>query len=148
MRANQCIAIESFLARLLARSRWLHFPACARNRSSKSRRLRSNSKRRLRRSRRNSPEKLFQNVQLVNVLFTVINHGQKFVTDLDKADFKVTEDNQSQNILFFSRQTDLPLRVALLLDTSNSIRPRLKFEQDAAIDFLYNVMRKDRDQAS
>lgn len=93
------------------------------------------------------PGKIISTVQLVNVLFTVINHGQKFVTDLDKADFKVTEDNQSQNILFFSRQTDLPLRVALLLDTSNSIRPRLKFEQDAAIDFLYNVMRKDRDQA-
>jgi VWFA-related protein len=93
------------------------------------------------------PGQIIQNVQLVNVLFTVINRGQRFVTDLDKGDFKVTEDNQTQDIRFFSRQTDLPLRVALLLDTSNSIRPRLKFEQDAAIDFLYNVMRKDRDQA-
>lgn len=93
------------------------------------------------------PGRIIQNVQLVNVLFTVVNRGQRFVTDLEKTDFKVTEDNQAQDIRFFSRQTDLPLRVALLLDTSNSIRPRLKFEQDAAIDFLYNVMRKDRDQA-
>lgn len=90
---------------------------------------------------------IIQNVQLVNVLFTVVNRGQKFVTDLEKADFKVTEDDKLQDIRFFSKQTDLPLRVALLLDTSNSIRPRLKFEQDAATDFLYNVMRTDRDQA-
>lgn len=97
-----------------------------------------------------SPQKtgqIIQNVQLVNVLFTVVNRGQKFVTDLEKSDFKVTEDDKPQDIRYFSKQTDLPLRVALLLDTSNSIRPRLKFEQDAATDFLYNVMRPDRDQA-
>ena len=41
----------------------------------------------------------------------------------------------------------MPLRVGLLLDTSNSIRQRLQFEQEAAIDFLFNVIRQDKDQA-
>lgn len=81
------------------------------------------------------------------MILAVVNHRQKYVTDLDRADFRVFEDNQQQEVRFFSRQTDLPLRVALLLDTSNSIRPRLQFEQDAAIDFIYNVLRPDRDQA-
>jgi Ca-activated chloride channel homolog len=90
---------------------------------------------------------LVTNVRLVDLLFTVINKRERFVTDLEKTDFKVLEDNQPQQIRFFSRQSDLPLRVALLLDTSNSIRQRLKFEQDAATDFLYNVLRPNRDQA-
>lgn len=92
-------------------------------------------------------QSIVSNVRLVDILFSVVNRRQKFVTDLDQADFKVSEDNQLQQIRFFSRQTDLPLRIALLLDTSNSIRERLTFEQDAAVNFLYNVMRPDRDQA-
>lgn len=86
-------------------------------------------------------------VRLVDVLFTVTNRRQKFITDLQKEDFKVFEDGQPQEIRFFSRQTDLPLRVGMLLDTSNSIRDRLKFEQEAAIDFLFNVIRRHKDQA-
>ena len=92
-------------------------------------------------------QSIVSNVRLVDILFSVVNHRQRFVTDLEQADFKVSEDNQLQQIRFFSRQTDLPLRIALLLDTSNSIRERLTFEQDAAVNFLYNVMRPDRDQA-
>jgi len=92
-------------------------------------------------------QSIVSNVRLVDILFSVVNHRQRYVTDLDQADFKVTEDNHPQQIRFFSRQTDLPLRIALLLDTSNSIRERLTFEQDAAVNFLYNVMRPDRDQA-
>jgi Ca-activated chloride channel homolog len=86
-------------------------------------------------------------VRLVDVLFTVTNRRQKFITDLQKEDFKVFEDGQPQEVRFFSRQTDLPLRVGMLLDTSNSIRDRLKFEQEAAIDFLFNVIRRHKDQA-
>jgi len=86
-------------------------------------------------------------VRLVDVVVTVVNRRQKFITDLQKEDFSVLEDGQPQEIRFFSRQTDLPLRVGLLLDTSNSIRARLKFEQEAAIDFLYNVIRRSKDQA-
>jgi len=88
-----------------------------------------------------------RDVNLVDVLFTVFNRQNKIVANLEQKDFRVSDDGAPQQILFFSRQTDLPLRVGLLLDTSNSIRSRLKFEQDAAIDFLYSVIRRDKDQA-
>jgi Ca-activated chloride channel family protein len=88
-----------------------------------------------------------QNVSLVDILFTVLNRQNKIVADLNKENFRVFDDNAEQEIRFFNRQTDLPLRVGLLLDTSNSIRDRLQFEQEAAIDFLYNVIRREKDQA-
>ena len=62
-------------------------------------------------------------------------------------DFKVLENGVPQEIRFFGAETNLPLRIGLLLDTSNSIRPRLKFEQDAATDFLDRVIRQDQDMA-
>jgi len=88
-----------------------------------------------------------QNVNLVDVLFTVLTRQNKIVADLNSENFRVFDDDAPQEIRFFNRQTDMPLRVALLLDTSNSIRDRLQFEQQAAIDFLYNVIRRDKDQA-
>jgi VWFA-related protein len=66
---------------------------------------------------------------------------------LDKPNFRVFEDGKEQKVDFFSRETDLPLRIGLLLDTSGSIRDRLKFEQEAATDFLYLVIRRGKDQA-
>ena len=84
---------------------------------------------------------------LVHLVATVVDRHHNFITDLDKTDFKVIENGQPQDIRFFSRETDLPLRIALLLDTSNSIRPRLEFEKDAAIDFLNKVIRRDKDLA-
>jgi VWFA-related protein len=86
-------------------------------------------------------------VRLVNVVFSVLNRRNKFITDLKKENFKVLEDDKPQDVTNFSRETDLPLRVGLLLDTSNSIRDRLKFEQEAAIDFLGNVLRRHKDLA-
>ena len=88
-----------------------------------------------------------RNVSLVNVLFNVLNPRNKIIADMEQKDFKVFDDNVPQEVRFFSRQTDLPLRVGLLLDTSNSIRQRLPFEQEAAVDFLFSVIRKDKDQA-
>jgi VWFA-related protein len=88
-----------------------------------------------------------RDVNLVDVLFTVFNRQGRIVPNLEQKDFRVFDDGAQQNILFFSRQTDLPLRVGLLMDTSNSIRSRLKFEQEAAIDFLYSAIRPDKDQA-
>lgn len=85
-------------------------------------------------------------VNLVDVLFTVLNRRNKLVPDLEKEDFKILDDNKQQAIRYFSKQTDLPLRIGLLMDTSNSIRDRLKFEQDAAVSFLYSVIRHNRDQ--
>ncbi len=90
---------------------------------------------------------IVRRVELVDVVFSVFNRRQKLISDLQKGNFSILEDNQPQEIRFFSRETDLPLRVGLLLDTSNSIRDRIKFEQEAAIDFLYNVIRRKKDQA-
>jgi len=86
-------------------------------------------------------------VNLVDVLFTVLNRRNKLVPDLDKNNFKISDDNVPQEIRYFSRQTDLPLRIGMLLDTSNSIRDRIKFEQEASVNFLFSVLRRNKDQA-
>jgi VWFA-related protein len=94
-----------------------------------------------------SPTTIRTQVNLVDVLFTVLDRRNKLVSSLEKEDFKVLDDNQPQDIRYFSRQSDLPLRIGMLMDTSNSIRDRLKFEQDAANNFLFSVLRRDKDQA-
>src|SRR5579864_585507 len=76
-----------------------------------------------------SRQSIRQNVNLVDVLFTVLNRQNKIVANLNSENFRVFDDDAPQEIRFFNRQTDMPLRVGLLLDTSNSIRDRLKFEQ-------------------
>lgn len=86
-------------------------------------------------------------VSLVHLVATATDRRHNFVTDLEKGDFKVLEDGVPQEIKLFGRETDLPLRIGLLLDTSNSIRPRLEFEKDAAIDFLTSVIRRNKDMA-
>jgi Ca-activated chloride channel family protein len=91
--------------------------------------------------------KITQTVSLVDVLFTVLNRRNRLVPDLEKDDFKIWDDKTPQSIRYFSKQTDLPLRIGLLMDTSNSIRDRLKFEQDAATSFLFSVLRHNKDQA-
>jgi VWFA-related protein len=90
---------------------------------------------------------IVRNVNLVEVLYSVVNKRQKLVTDMTQNDFKVFDDGAQQEITSFSQPTDLPLRIGMVLDTSNSIRERLKFEQDAAIDFLFNALRRNKDQA-
>jgi Ca-activated chloride channel family protein len=86
-------------------------------------------------------------VNLVDVLFTVLNRRNKLVPDLAENDFKVFDEGKPQEIRYFSRQTDLPLRIGMLLDTSNSIRDRIKFEQDASVSFLFSVLRRNKDEA-
>jgi Ca-activated chloride channel homolog len=86
-------------------------------------------------------------VNLVDVLFTVLNHRNKLVPELEKPDFKVYDNNVVQDIRYFSKQSDLPLRIGMLLDTSNSIRDRIKFEEDAANNFLFSVLRHGTDEA-
>src|SRR5713226_6682403 len=86
-------------------------------------------------------------VNLVDVLFTVLNRRNKLVPDLEKSDFKIWDDKTPQEIRYFSRQSDLPLRIGMLLDTSNSIRDRIKFEQDASVNFLFSVLRRNKDEA-
>lgn len=86
-------------------------------------------------------------VNLVNVLFTVLGKKKELVSNLRQDDFRVFENNRPQTIRFFSRETNLPLRVGVLIDTSNSIRERLHFEQNAAIDFLDDILRPGEDKA-
>ena len=86
-------------------------------------------------------------VDLVNVLMTVTNKKNRLELGLTKDDFRVLENNEPQTIRYFSRETDLPLRIGVLIDTSSSIRDRLRFEQEAAIDFLNTTVRPGKDLA-
>jgi Ca-activated chloride channel family protein len=94
-----------------------------------------------------SDQKLTTVVNLVDVLFTVLDRRNKLVPALEKSDFKIFDDKLPQEIRYFSKQSDLPLRIGMLLDTSNSIRDRIKFEQDASINFLFTVLRRNKDEA-
>lgn len=86
-------------------------------------------------------------VTRVNILFTVSDKKGRFVTNLTKEDFEVFENKKRQNILEFTAESELPLRLALLIDTSNSIRDRFRFEQEAAIEFLNSLLRPRVDRA-
>ena len=87
-------------------------------------------------------------VDEVNVGFTVTDKRGKFVKDLKENDFKVVDDNKpAQSIRSFRNETNLPLRVGLLIDCSNSVRDRFKFEQEAAIEFLNQIIRAKYDSA-
>jgi Ca-activated chloride channel homolog len=92
-------------------------------------------------------DKIKVRVELVNVLMTVTNRKNRLEIDLAKDDFRVLEDEKPQAIRYFSRETDLPLRIGVLVDTSTSISARLRFEQDAAIDFLSTTLRPGKDSA-
>ena len=84
----------------------------------------------------------------VNVIFTVTDKHNKFIKDLKQNQFKILDNNRPpRQIMNFSAETDLPLRVGLLIDASNSIRDRFLFEQDAAISFLHQIIRPNTDKA-
>lgn len=84
----------------------------------------------------------------VNVTFIVTDkHGHR-VTDLKQTDFRVLDDNKPvEEIRSFHNDTNLPLRVGLLIDASNSVRDRFKFEQEAAVEFLNQIVRPKYDRA-
>jgi Ca-activated chloride channel homolog len=87
-------------------------------------------------------------VDEVNVVFTVSDKHGRFVKDLTQSDFRVYDDNKpAESIRSFSRETNLPLRVGLLIDASNSVRDRFKFEQESAIEFLNQIIRQKFDKA-
>jgi len=86
-------------------------------------------------------------VTRVNMLFTVTDKKGRFVTDLAKDDFLVMENKKQQAIAEFTAETDLPLRLGILIDTSNSIRDRFKFEQEAAVSFVQSVVHHGHDKA-
>jgi len=88
------------------------------------------------------PTQFSSEVTRVNMLFSVTDKHGRFVTDLTQNDFEVTENKKPQKILEFTSESDLPLRLAILIDTSNSIRDRFKFQQEAATNFINSVVRK------
>jgi VWFA-related protein len=92
-------------------------------------------------------DNLVVNVELINVLFTVSDRNGKLVTNLNQSNLRLYEDKTLQTITNFSRETDLPLTIALLVDTSTSVRRRFEFEQQAAIDFLHKTLRPKKDKA-
>ncbi len=82
-------------------------------------------------------------VKVVNVLATVRDKQGKIVANLNKEDFALEEDERAQAIRYFSRETNLPLTLGLLVDTSMSQRRVLGAERSASYTFLDQVLRED-----
>ena len=84
----------------------------------------------------------------VPLVFTVTDKKGHFVTGLKQQDFGLLDDGRNPDrIISFTQQANLPLRIGILLDTSNSIRSRFQFEQQAATEFLLQVLRPKQDAA-
>jgi hypothetical protein len=78
----------------------------------------------------------------VHLVFTVTDKHGRYIRGLKQDDFKILDDRKPpKEILSFHSETDLPLQVGLLIDTSQSVRDRFKFEQEAAIEFLSQTIR-------
>ncbi|MGH9501926.1 MAG: VWA domain-containing protein [Terriglobales bacterium] len=87
-------------------------------------------------------------VDEVNVLFIATDHHGKFVRNLNQGDFTILDDHKPpQAIINFRRETDLPLELGLLVDTSGSVHSRFDFEQEAAVSFLQHTLRVNFDKA-
>jgi VWFA-related protein len=93
------------------------------------------------------PPTISVNVKVVNVLATVRDKHGDIVRNLTKDDFVLEEDARPQTIGYFARETDLPLTLGLLVDTSGSQRRVLGQERDASSTFLDQVLRVDKDKA-
>ena len=87
------------------------------------------------------------NVKVVNVLATVRDKQGQIVRNLTKDYFAIEEDDRPQTISYFSRESDLPLTLGLLVDTSLSQRRVLEQERAASHTFLDEVLRVNKDQA-
>lgn len=84
----------------------------------------------------------------VNVIFTVTDKHNHFIKDLREAQFKVLDNNlPPRQIMNFEAETNMPLRVGLLIDASDSITDRFTFEQRAASEFLRQIIRPQTDKA-
>jgi VWFA-related protein len=89
-------------------------------------------------------------VALVNVIFSAVDKHGKAVPGLAATDFEVFEDKQPQKIEYFSElneKSDVPLTVALLIDTSGSVKSKLDYEQETAAEFLRKIIRRGKDLA-
>ncbi len=88
------------------------------------------------------------NVNEVNLIFTVTDKHGKFIQNLQQRDFALLDNQRAPSQVFnFTQQTNLPLRVGIMIDASTSIRQRFEFEQSAAVQFLQQVVRPQSDLA-
>ena len=79
---------------------------------------------------------------LVNLVFTVTDKDGHFRKDLRRENFGLLDNGRPPaEVIGFTQQTNLPLRIGIMLDTSSSIRTRFKFEQDSALDFFLELLR-------
>ncbi|MBK7801639.1 MAG: VWA domain-containing protein [Chloracidobacterium sp.] len=86
--------------------------------------------------------------EVVNVLFTAQDRNRRLLTDLRQGDVRILENGSPQEIVAFSRQVDLPLSLAIVIDTSISQERTLPEEKAAAISFLESVVRPKMDEVS
>jgi VWFA-related protein len=85
-------------------------------------------------------------VKVVNILATVRTKPGQLVTDLTKEDFSLAENRRPEDIRYFSRESDLPLTIGLLVDTSMSQKRVLESERSASFQFVDQVLREGKDQ--
>jgi VWFA-related protein len=87
-------------------------------------------------------------VNEVDLVFTVADRHGRFIKDLKQSDFALLDDQKAPAQVYrFTQETNLPLRVGILIDTSTSIRQRFAFEQQAATEFLLQILRPKSDKA-
>jgi Ca-activated chloride channel family protein len=92
--------------------------------------------------------KIVQQVNEVNLIFTVTDKHGNFIPNLKQSDFALLDDQKAPaRISSFTQQTNLPLRVGIVIDASTSIRTRFQFEQQAATEFLLQVVKSKSDRA-
>jgi VWFA-related protein len=85
---------------------------------------------------------------LTNILFTAVDKQKRFITTLKREDVRVLEDGQPQEVFTFQRQTDLPLSLAIVVDTSISEERTLPIEKAAASAFVDSVIRPEKDEVA
>jgi Ca-activated chloride channel family protein len=85
---------------------------------------------------------------LTNIFFTAADKNKRFISDLKAEDIRVLEDGQPQEIFTFQTNIDLPLSLAILIDTSASEERTLPDEKAAARAFLEDVLRSNKDEAA
>lgn len=91
---------------------------------------------------------IVRNVNEVSLIFTVTDKHGSFIPNLKQSDFALLDDQKAPaRITSFRQQTNLPLRVGILIDASTSIRTRFQFEQQAASEFLQESIRARGDRA-
>ncbi|HEU4933653.1 MAG TPA: VWA domain-containing protein, partial [Pyrinomonadaceae bacterium] len=95
-----------------------------------------------------SDEVIKTETNLTNIFFTAADKNKRFISDLKAEDIRIFEDGRPQDIFTFQQNIDLPLSIAILIDTSISEQYTLPEEKEAARAFLESVLRPQRDEAA